>query len=111
MKTSDLFEGVNDKLVGYVDIQAITQMLPDIDNPANFENAMTKLRLGQAASLTMPEKIQLALAFISLVGLTGPQKSLFIRQIMAVQTQPNPPPQTQAPVQQGQPTQQPAQAQ
>lgn len=88
MKTSELFEAVNAPLEGYFDINALASLLPDVNNDESFESAMTKVRLGQAAFLTVPEKMQLALAFISLVGLDGPQKTMVMRQIISVKNGP-----------------------
>lgn len=98
MKTAELFEALNDGLQGYFDINALAGLLPDINDTENFENAMTKVRLGQSAFLTVPEKMQLALAFISLIGLDGPQKTQVMRQIMSVQASSGP--QAQASTQQ-----------
>jgi hypothetical protein len=92
MKTHELFEAVNDKLTGYLDISSLMKLLPDINNAENFETALTKLRLGQGADLTIPEKMQLALAFIGLLGLDGPSKSQVLRILMGFQAQPTAPP-------------------
>lgn len=86
MKTDEIFEGIGDNLAGFVDINTIASMLPDLSNVTLFQNAINKVRLGQGTDLTFQERQQLALAFISLLGLPAPQKSTFIRLLMSVQS-------------------------
>ena len=109
MKTTELFESANDKLTGYIDIPALAHLLPDITNPAMFDEALDKLRLGQATVLTVPEKIQLALAFVSLVGLNATQKTQVMRMLSTVHAVPaNQQQQTQQQPQPQRPTNQPS---
>ena len=85
MDTKELFEaGVGDKLSGYMDINGLTKLLPDIDNPNVFTNAMNKLRLGQGEILTYFEKTQLANAWISFIGLDSTQKSVVTGKLMDI---------------------------
>jgi hypothetical protein len=92
MNTNELFEAVDDKLTGYLNISSLMSLLPDIDNGENFETALSKLRLGQGANLTFPEKKQLALAFIGLLGLDGPGKSRVLQILMGFHAQAAPTP-------------------
>lgn len=89
MKTTELFEAATDKLSGYIDIPALAQLLPDITNTTMFDMALDKLRLGQSISLTMPEKIQLALAFVSLIGLDANKKTEVMRMLSTVKAVPS----------------------
>ena len=90
MKTTEIFETVNDQLTGYLNIPGLAQILPDINNVADFDEALDKLRLGQGAYLTVPEKMQLALAFISLVGLDAQHKTLVMRMLSGITARPTP---------------------
>lgn len=87
MKVYDLFEDTQ-QLTGYIDVQTLARMLPEVNNAMNFEDAVDKLRLGQEDHLTLPEKMQLALAFISLIRADGPEKLLAIRNLMSVRATP-----------------------
>lgn len=90
MNVYDLFENT-EQLTGYIDVQTLAKMLPEVNNAMDFEDAVDKLRLGQEDHLTLPEKMQLALAFISLIRADGPQKLLAIRNLMSVQAVPQTP--------------------
>jgi hypothetical protein len=82
MQVHDLFEaGI---LGGYLNITTLASSLPSIDNLGDFSHAIDKLRQGLGGDLTIPETRQLALAFISLLSLPGPQKSAALRQMMTV---------------------------
>lgn len=87
MNVYDLFEDT-EQLTGYIDVQTLAKMLPEVNNAMDFEDAVDKLRLGQEDHLTLPEKMQLALAFISLIRADGPQKLLAIRNLMSVRSAP-----------------------
>jgi len=87
MNVYDLFEDTG-QLTGYLDVQTLAKMLPEVNNAMDFEEAVDKLRLGQEDHLTLPEKMQLALAFISLIRADGPQKLLAIRNLMSVKATP-----------------------
>jgi hypothetical protein len=100
MNFSELFEAVNSSMTGYLNIQGLAKLLPDINDAENFENAMNKLRLGKGNELILEEKMQLALAFISLIGLDPGQKSRVMRVIMSIQDKPSAV-QPQAPAQKG----------
>jgi hypothetical protein len=84
MRTWEIFEGVTDHLTGYVDVQTLAGLLPDIDNPAEFQSALNKLRLGQGNDLTIAERKQLSLAFISFIGLEPAKKAIILQQTSAV---------------------------
>jgi hypothetical protein len=88
MDAAELFEAVDDRLSGYLNIQGLAKMLPDVTNIEMFDQALSALRLGQGTHLTMPQKMQLALAFISVIGLTLPQKSQVMRLLSASQAMP-----------------------
>lgn len=85
MNIKELFEAVSDPLKGYMDVNSLTSLLPDIDNVSVFTSAMNKIRLGQGSMLTYAEKIQLGLAWVSFVGLDAPHKSIVSSKLMAVQ--------------------------
>lgn len=73
------------QLTGYVDVQMLSHLLPDVTSLRDFDNAIDKLRLGQENALILPEKMQLALAFVSLLRATQPQKQRIVRNLMGVQ--------------------------
>ncbi len=103
MDITELFEEVDQALAGYINIPGLAQMLPDVNNAEMFDDAMDKIRLGQGSYLTVPEKMQLALAWISLVGLNATQKSQIFRLLSASRAVPKQAqPQTAAQVQPGQ---------
>ena len=95
MNTKELFEGVGDPLSGYMDIYGVAKLLPDISNSSVFVSGMNKIRLGQGGILTYAEKLQLAMAWISFVGLNPAQKSMVSRDLMAIQDAPVEQPQQQ----------------
>lgn len=88
MNTSELFETVDQKLSGYLDISGLAKLLPDLTDVNMFDETLGKIRLGQGDNLTVPEKTQLSLAFISLVGLNNQQKSQVMRFLSASQAAP-----------------------
>lgn len=85
MNLKEIFEAVSSPMTGYLNVQGLANLLPDITNINNFTSAMNKLRLGQGDILTIPEKMELAMAFISFVGLDAPGKTLVSRQVSAIQ--------------------------
>lgn len=102
MIVDDLFEqAAGQELSGYLNPQALSRLLPAVNNQRDFSNALTKLRLGQEVVLTLPEKMQLSMAFISLVRAEPSQKQNIMRNLMSVHgttlapSQPGQPPGTQ----------------
>jgi hypothetical protein len=87
MKTSELFED-DPGLTGYLDVQALAKLLPEVTAPDLFLSALTKIRIGKDSELTLQEKLQMALGFMSLIAMDATQKSMVMHQIMSVKTDP-----------------------
>jgi len=54
-------------LTGVIDIKGLAKMLPDVTNPAQFVSGMQKVRSGRINALTLQERGQLAMAFVSIL--------------------------------------------
>ncbi len=89
MKVNQLFEAIDDRLSGFINIPALAHLLPDITNIPQFDSAVDKLKVGQGGYLTIPEKMQLAQAFIGLLGLDAPNKSRVLTLLSGIKALPH----------------------
>jgi hypothetical protein len=62
----------------------LAKMLPDVNNPQLFQSGIFKVENGQEDQLTIGEKAQLALAFISLIKLDDNGKLKVIQKMNPV---------------------------
>lgn len=84
MNTADLFEmETYARLTGYLDVNGLATML-NVGNLTVFEEAITKIRLGQGGEMTIPEMSELAHAFVNLLGMDAAAKSKLIGRLFAV---------------------------
>lgn len=74
-------------LTGAIDVRGLAKLLPGLTDMTQFANAMTKVRTGKTNNLTIAERMQLALAFIALIGDTSDTKYAALRKLMPVQAQ------------------------
>ena len=71
-------------LRGSLDIKGLAEFLPDVSDQRRFMSAMVKVRRGRIESLTMQERGQLALAFVSILRDEREDKMKIMRKLMQV---------------------------
>lgn len=71
-------------LRGSLDIKGLSEFLPDVTDERRFMSAMVKVRRGRIESLTMQERGQLALAFVSILRDEREDKMKLMRKLMQV---------------------------
>jgi hypothetical protein len=76
-------------LTGVIDVHGLAKLLPGLTDMTQFVNAMTKVRTGKTNTLTIAERMQLALAFIALVGDPSETKYAALRKLMPMQAPPS----------------------
>jgi hypothetical protein len=83
----NLMESVDDDLPlsGSLDPKKLAEMLPELTDVARFVTAMQKVRRGDAERLTLQEKGQFALAFLSLLKGDRAETIKAMRKLMMVQ--------------------------
>lgn len=83
----NLMESVDDDLPlsGTLDAKKLAEMLPELTDVPRFVMAMQKIRRGDAERLTLQEKGQLALAFLSLLKGDRTETMKVMRKLMMVQ--------------------------
>jgi len=69
---------------GELPAKDLAVLLPDVSDVNHFSSALMKIENGQTDLLSIQEKGQLANAFISLIRLPGPKKTLVIQKMMPV---------------------------
>lgn len=85
---SDLVEGVQDAdvpLSGSLNPKVLGEMLPDVTDMRRFISAVMKVKRGDEESLSIAERGQLAMAFVSLLKGDRKQDAKIMRRLMMVQ--------------------------
>lgn len=82
-----LMEAVDDDvpLMGSIDPRKLAELLPEVNDVSRFVSAMQKIRRGDAERLTLQEKGQMALAFLSLLKGDRAETMKIMRKLMMIQ--------------------------